>query len=283
MTHPLFPKRDGPGARSARQAPSLGSNAWNPTTARRRKARTWRGSLPTIVCGGIRPRASRPASRPTPSGTTTEETGADGGGTTSLPAQVAGWARRPSGRIWAIAVVAAIVGAVAASGVGMVTGVFEQQTVVMHSVTPSAPTVTLASATSNGVDWSGVDDAVAPSVVGDPGHHGQRPGDRLRSALRAGRRGRQLRDHGQLAGGGCLQPHGEPRRRPAISGQGRRLGSHERPGRDRGGGSDAVPGLPVARLGRRACAWPIRCWRSGRVPMRRPRCSPARSRPRIAR
>ena len=49
---------------------------------------------------------------------------------------------------------------VAASGVGMVTGVFEQQTVVMRSVTPSAPTVTLASATSNGVDWSGVDDAV---------------------------------------------------------------------------------------------------------------------------
>jgi S1-C subfamily serine protease len=90
----------------------------------------------------------------------------DGGGTTSLPAQVAGWARRPSGRIWAIAVVSAIVGAVAASGVGMVTGVFEQQTVVMRSVTPSAPTVTLASATSNGVDWSGVDDAVAPSVVG---------------------------------------------------------------------------------------------------------------------
>jgi putative serine protease PepD len=89
-----------------------------------------------------------------------------GGGTHSMPSQLAGWARRPAARIWAIAVVAAIVGAVAATGVGMVTGVFEQQTVVVRSVTPTAPTVTLASATSNGVDWSGVDDAVAPSVVG---------------------------------------------------------------------------------------------------------------------
>jgi S1-C subfamily serine protease len=62
--------------------------------------------------------------------------------------------------------VAAIVGAFAASGVGMLTGAFEQQSVVVHSVSPSAPTVTLASATSNGVDWSGVDNAVAPSVVG---------------------------------------------------------------------------------------------------------------------
>ncbi len=48
----------------------------------------------------------------------------------------------------------------------MITGAFEQQSVVVHSVAPTAPTVTLASASSNGVDWSGVDDAVAPSVVG---------------------------------------------------------------------------------------------------------------------
>lgn len=92
--------------------------------------------------------------------------GNGGGGTHSVPSQLAGWAHRPAARIWAIAVVAAIVGAVAATGVGMVTGVFEQQTVVVRSVTPTAPTVTLASASSNGVDWSGVDDAMAPSVVG---------------------------------------------------------------------------------------------------------------------
>jgi serine protease Do len=61
--------------------------------------------------------------------------------------------------------VAAIVGAFAATGVGMITGSFEQQSVVVHSVAPTAPTVTLASATSNGVDWTGVDDAIAPSVV----------------------------------------------------------------------------------------------------------------------
>jgi S1-C subfamily serine protease len=63
------------------------------------------------------------------------------------------------------AVVAAIVGAVAATGVGMLTGAFEQQTMVVHSVAPTAPTVTL-SATAGSVNWSSVDDAVAPSVVG---------------------------------------------------------------------------------------------------------------------
>jgi S1-C subfamily serine protease len=67
--------------------------------------------------------------------------------------------------LWAIALVAAIVGAFAATGVGMLTGAFEQQSVVVHSVSPTGPTVTLASASSNGVDWTGVDDAVAPSVV----------------------------------------------------------------------------------------------------------------------
>jgi putative serine protease PepD len=61
--------------------------------------------------------------------------------------------------------VSALVGAVAATGVGMLAGAFDQQSVVVHSVTPTAPTVTLASATSNGVDWSGIDDAVAPSVA----------------------------------------------------------------------------------------------------------------------
>ena len=64
-----------------------------------------------------------------------------------------------------MALVAGIVGAVAASGVGMMTGVFEQQTTVVHSVIPSAPTVTLASATASGVDWSSVDDVIASSVV----------------------------------------------------------------------------------------------------------------------
>ncbi len=76
-----------------------------------------------------------------------------------------GWTQHPATRIWAVAIVAGLVGAVAASGVGMMTGAFEQQTTVVHSVVPTAPTVTLASATSNSVDWTAVDDAIAPSVV----------------------------------------------------------------------------------------------------------------------
>ncbi len=79
---------------------------------------------------------------------------------------------------------------------------------------PSSPTVTLASATSNGVDWSTVVDAVAPSVVGIQVIDRQRPGDRLRCAFRAGRPG-LLCPHGQLAGGGRLRHPGESGRRAA--------------------------------------------------------------------
>jgi putative serine protease PepD len=108
-----------------------------------------------------------PSEGPVPEEPPSSESGEGGGagGSHSVPSHVAGWARHPSARIWAIAVVAAIVGAVAATGVGMLTGAFEQQTTVVHSVAPTVPTVTLTSTTANGVDWSGVDDAIAPSVV----------------------------------------------------------------------------------------------------------------------
>jgi putative serine protease PepD len=96
----------------------------------------------------------------------TESNKGGGAGGSRSPRHLAGSGRHPSARLWVIAVVAAVVGAVAASGVGMLSGAFEQQTTVVHSVMPSSPTVTLASATSNGVDWSTVVDAVAPSVVG---------------------------------------------------------------------------------------------------------------------
>ncbi|HEY3810724.1 MAG TPA: S1C family serine protease [Acidimicrobiales bacterium] len=75
-------------------------------------------------------------------------------------------------RIWTVAVMAGVIGALAASGLGMVSGVFEQQTTVVHAVMPTGPTETLASVTgpstptATSVDWTAVDDAVAPSVVG---------------------------------------------------------------------------------------------------------------------
>ena len=70
--------------------------------------------------------------------------------------------------MWAVAVVAGFVGALAASGVGMVSGVFEQQTTVVRSVTSGAPGLTLTSDSAGSaasIDWSEIDDTLAQSVV----------------------------------------------------------------------------------------------------------------------
>jgi len=70
-------------------------------------------------------------------------------------------------RVWAVAVVAGVVGALTASGVGMLSGAFDQRTTVVRSVSQEGPSLTLASDSGNApaVDWTAVDDAVAPSVV----------------------------------------------------------------------------------------------------------------------
>jgi S1-C subfamily serine protease len=88
-----------------------------------------------------------------------------GAGKGGPPSGQSGWAQHPVTRIWMVAIVAGLVGAVVASGVGLITGAFEARTTVVRSVVPTAPTVTLASATSNSVNWTAVDDAIAPSVV----------------------------------------------------------------------------------------------------------------------
>ena len=72
---------------------------------------------------------------------------------------------RPATRIWSVAIVAGLIGALAASGLGMVSGVFEQQTTIIHAVMPAAPVVSLATDSGAGVDWHAVDNAIAPSVV----------------------------------------------------------------------------------------------------------------------
>jgi putative serine protease PepD len=69
------------------------------------------------------------------------------------------------GRIWTVAIVAGVIGAVAASGVGFVSGAFVQPTTVIRSVLSTSPAVTLATVSGTGVDWTSVDKAVAPSVV----------------------------------------------------------------------------------------------------------------------
>lgn len=69
-------------------------------------------------------------------------------------------------RPWTIAIVAGLVGALAASGVGWVSGVFHDRASVVHptlvSQDPAMPTPTTGSST---FDWTRVDDAVAPAVV----------------------------------------------------------------------------------------------------------------------
>jgi serine protease Do len=47
----------------------------------------------------------------------------------------------------------------------MVTGVFERQTTVVHPLISTGPAETLSSQGGPSVDWSNVDDAIAPSVV----------------------------------------------------------------------------------------------------------------------
>jgi putative serine protease PepD len=84
------------------------------------------------------------------------------------PGSVGSWlhsAASGPGRIWTVAIVAGVIGAVAASGVGFVTGAFVQPTTVIRSVLSTSPAVTLATAGGPGVDWTAVDKSVAPSVV----------------------------------------------------------------------------------------------------------------------
>jgi putative serine protease PepD len=93
------------------------------------------------------------------------QTGSDRG---SGSGSVTNWfhaATSGPGRIWTVAVVAGVIGAMAASGVGLVTGAFDHPNTIVRSVLSTSPAVTLATAGGPGVDWTDVDKAVAPSVV----------------------------------------------------------------------------------------------------------------------
>jgi S1-C subfamily serine protease len=73
--------------------------------------------------------------------------------------------RSQATRLWTVAVIAGLIGAAAASGIGMLTGVFQRETTVVRSVMGNGPSETLTSDQSQGVDWSHVDDIIAQSVV----------------------------------------------------------------------------------------------------------------------
>lgn len=66
---------------------------------------------------------------------------------------------------WAVAVIAGLVGATAATGIGLAAGLWPRQTTVVRSVIPSTPSVSLADVGAAPTNWSAVDDSVAASVV----------------------------------------------------------------------------------------------------------------------
>lgn len=91
---------------------------------------------------------------------------ASGGGNTRLPGPatrlLAG--ASASGRTWTVALIAGVVGAMAASGIGVLAGAFDQPTTVIRSIAPQG---TAVSVSYNGAptSWTAVYNAVAPSVV----------------------------------------------------------------------------------------------------------------------
>ncbi|MGH9115218.1 MAG: S1C family serine protease [Acidimicrobiales bacterium] len=112
----------------------------------------------------------------------------------------------PATRTWTIAVIAGVVGALAASAIGMVSGAFEQQTTVIRSVIPTEPAVSLASTGGGAADWTTIDDQIAPSVVSInvTGPSGQASGSGV--LLVPGIRYAYLvTDRSVLAGGGTIE------------------------------------------------------------------------------
>ena len=76
-------------------------------------------------------------------------------------------AERPGlARSCAIAVIAGMVGALTASGVGLASGWWYQHTTIVRSVLPSTSSVSLAEASGSSTNWAAVEESVAASVVG---------------------------------------------------------------------------------------------------------------------
>ena len=135
--------------------------------------RLWRHPSEVHLTGDARRGgAGNLGSAPSP-GTASGRSSGSGSGPTSGSASGPGSGglaldRLAGHRVWAVALVAGVVGALAASGIGMVTGIFEQQTTVVRSVTAQGPEPTLASdsaAGSGSTNWPAIDDTLAPSVV----------------------------------------------------------------------------------------------------------------------
>ena len=89
-------------------------------------------------------------------------------GTPARPAPPA----RSGGRTWTVALVAGLVGALLASGVGLASGSFSERTVVEPVATPQSPSTVAVDLSSAGAttpavsaSWQSIADAVAPALV----------------------------------------------------------------------------------------------------------------------
>lgn len=69
------------------------------------------------------------------------------------------------GRTWTAAVIAGLVGALTASGLGMATGWWNHHTTVVRAELPATSAVSLAEAGQGAVNWTGIEESVAPMVV----------------------------------------------------------------------------------------------------------------------
>jgi putative serine protease PepD len=93
--------------------------------------------------------------------------GPDAGGRGGL-GSIATWLQSATsgpGRLWTVAIVAGVIGAMAASGVGFLSGAFTSPTTVVRPMLSSTPEVTLATVGAPGVNWAAVNREVSPSVV----------------------------------------------------------------------------------------------------------------------
>jgi S1-C subfamily serine protease len=72
---------------------------------------------------------------------------------------------RDNPRIWTVAVIAGVIGALAASGIGMASGAFDHTRVIHPALRSPAVTVAVSGPQLN-MAWTAIDNRVAPSVVG---------------------------------------------------------------------------------------------------------------------
>jgi S1-C subfamily serine protease len=89
------------------------------------------------------------------------------GPTTTQPAPPSRWAgARPLlNTTWVIALLAGLIGAGAATGIGVATGLWPHDTTVVRSAIPSTSEVSLADVGPAPTNWTAIDDSIAASVV----------------------------------------------------------------------------------------------------------------------